>query len=121
MKVPGPSHPIAIEPSPSRVVVTFGGQVVADSARALSLREGAYPTIHYIPREDVDMALLERSEHHTHCPYKGDAAYYSIRTKCRAAENAVWTYETPYAAVAAIKDHLAFYASRVDSIEERPS
>ena len=121
MKVPGPDHPIAIAPNPKRVVVTLGGRVVADTRRALALREASYPAVQYIPREDADMALFERTPHSTHCPYKGDAAYYSIRSDDRRAENAVWTYEAPYQAVAAIKNHLAFYPDRVDSIEERPA
>ena len=66
------------------------------------------------------MALLARTAHKTHCPYKGDAAYYTIQVGGRAAENAVWTYEAPYPAVAAIKGHLAFYPERVDRIEEVP-
>jgi uncharacterized protein (DUF427 family) len=118
-KIPGPDHPITIEPNPSRVVVTVGGRVVADSRAALALREASYPPVLYIPRQDVEMSLLERTEHSTYCPYKGECAYYSIPTGGERSGNAVWTYEAPYGAVAAIKDHLAFYPSRVDSIEER--
>ena len=117
VKIPGPDHPISIERNSSRVVVTVAGHVVADTRDALSLREAGYATVQYIPRKDVDMALLERTEHHTYCPYKGDCAYYSIPSGGERSVNAVWTYETPYAAVAAIKDHVAFYASRVDAIE----
>jgi len=83
------------------------------------LREAAYPPVHYIPRRDVDMALLARTAHATYCPYKGECAYYSISLGGERSTNAVWTYEAPFAAVAAIKDHLAFYADRVDAIEER--
>jgi uncharacterized protein (DUF427 family) len=115
MKAPGPDHPIAIEPNPNRVVVTLGGHTVADSAKALTLRESTYPPVHYIPRADVDMAVLERTAHATHCPYKGDAAYYSIAAKGRRAENALWTYEAPYEAVVEIRDHLAFYPQKVDA------
>ena len=115
---PGPEHPITIERNPSRVVVTLGGKVIADTVDALMLREGRYPPVHYIPRKDVDMAALERTQHSTYCPYKGDASYYSIAAGGDRSVNAVWTYERPHTAVAAIRDHLAFYPDRVDSIEE---
>jgi uncharacterized protein (DUF427 family) len=117
--VPGPDHPITIEKNPARVVVTVGGRVIADSRRALSLREASYPAVQYIPREDVDMSQLQRTQHATYCPYKGDCSYYSITPGGERSVNAVWTYESPYAAVAEIKEHLAFYPNRVDSIEER--
>jgi uncharacterized protein (DUF427 family) len=120
-KVPGPDHPITIAPNPARVVVTLGGRVIADTRAALTLREASYPPVQYIPRKDVDMSLLERTSHATYCPYKGDCAYYSIPLGGVRSANAVWTYEAPFAAVAAIKDHVAFYASRVDAIEERPA
>jgi uncharacterized protein (DUF427 family) len=117
IKVPGPDHPITIEPNPKRVVVRIAGRVVADSTHALSMREASYPAVQYIPRSDVDMSLLERTDHASYCPFKGDCAYYSISAGGERAVNAVWTYEAPYAAVAQIKDHLAFYPDRVDSIE----
>jgi uncharacterized protein (DUF427 family) len=101
-----------------RVVVTVGGRVIADTREALTLHEADYPPVHYIPRKDVDMSLLERTDHATYCPYKGDCAYYSIPAGDARSTNAVWTYEAPYAAVAEIKDHLAFYPDRVDAIEE---
>jgi uncharacterized protein (DUF427 family) len=116
MRIPGPEHPISIEANPSRVVVTVGGKVIADSRNALSLREASYPAVQYIPRRDVDMTALKRSEHTTYCPYKGDAAYFSIPAGGGRSVNAVWTYETPFEAVAQIKDYLAFYAERVDEI-----
>ncbi len=119
MKIPGPDHPIAIAPNPKRVVVTFAGRVIADSRRALTMQESTYPAVQYIPREDVDMTLLERTAHGSECPYKGHANYFSINTDARTAENAIWTYETPYPAMAQIKDYVAFYPSRVDGIEER--
>jgi uncharacterized protein (DUF427 family) len=118
IKVPGPDHPITIEPNPKRVVVTVAGRVIADTKHALSLREASYPPVQYIPRKDVDMSLLARTDHATYCPFKGDCAYYSIPSGAERAVNAVWTYEAPYAAVAQIKDHLAFYPDRVDSIEQ---
>jgi uncharacterized protein (DUF427 family) len=120
VKVPGPDHPITIEPHPARVVVTAGGRVVADTRDALALREASYQPVFYITRDDVDLGELERTAHATYCPYKGDAAYYSIPAAGERGTNAVWTYEAPYDAVSAIKDRLAFYPNRVDAIEERP-
>ena len=121
MKVPGPDHPITIERNANRVRVTLNGRAVADTTRALTLREASYRPVLYIPREDADMPLLTRTDHTTHCPYKGDASYYSIQVGDRRAENAVWTYETPYPAMSAIAGYLAFYPNRVDAIEELPA
>jgi len=115
MKIPGPDHPITIERNAHRIVVVVAGRVVADTRAALS-----YPPAQYIPLKDVDTALLERTDHATYCPYKGDCAYYSIPLGGELSVNAVWTYEAPYGAAAAIKDHAAFYPDRVDTIEERP-
>ena len=120
IKIPGPDHPITIEPSTARILVSLGGQVVADTRDALVLREGKYPAVNYIPRKDVDMTLLVRTDHSSYCPFKGDASYYSIPSGGERSNNAIWTYEAPYAAVAAIKDHVAFYPDRVDSIVEQP-
>jgi uncharacterized protein (DUF427 family) len=114
MKIPGPDHPIAISATGKRVVVKARGRILGDTREALTLREASYPAVQYIPRKDADMALLVRSEHKTYCPYKGECSYYSIKD---GAANAVWSYESPYDAVAAIKDHLAFYPDRVDAIE----
>jgi uncharacterized protein (DUF427 family) len=116
MKTPGPDHPISVEANPSRVVVTVGGKVIADSRDALTLREASYPAVQYIPRRDVDMAALTPSKHTSYCPYKGEASYYDIPTGGARSLNAVWTYETPFEAMAQIKDHLAFYPDRVDEI-----
>lgn len=118
MKIPGPDHPITIAPNPGRVRVVFNGRVVADTGRALTLREASLPAVHYIPREDVDMALLSRTAHASYCPYKGDAAYYSLNVDGCTSENAVWTYEAPYPSVAEIKAYLAFYPRRVDRIDD---
>lgn len=118
VKSPGPDHPITIEPNGRRVVVKAAGRVVADTLDALTLREANYPPVLYIPRRDVDMASLERTDHATYCPYKGDCSYYSIPAGGERSRNAVWTYEEPYPAVAAIKGHLAFYPDRVEAIEE---
>ena len=119
IKIPGPDHPMAIERNPNRVVVRVAGRVVADTTEALTLREASYPAVQYVPRKDVNMMLLERTEHATYCPYKGDCAYFSIPLGGDRSTNAVWTYEAPYEAVSPIKDHLAFYPDRVDAIEER--
>src|SRR5271163_2674348 len=121
MKIPGPDHPITIERNPARIVVFVAGRIVADTREALTLHEAAYPAVQYIPRKDVDMALLQRTDHATYCPYKGDCSYYSIPLGKERSVNAVWTYEAPYAAVGAIRDYLAFYPDRVDAIEERPA
>jgi len=118
IKIPGPDHPISVEHNPARIVVKLGGKVIADTHDALTLREASYPPVQYIPRKDVDMALLARTDHSTHCPYKGDASYYSIVPGGDRSKNAIWTYETPNPAVSEIKDHMAFYPDRVDSIEE---
>ena len=118
MKVPGPDHPIKIEPNPARVTVSVAGRIVADTQRALTMQEASYRPVQYIPRQDVDMTLLEPSEHQSYCPYKGDCTYYSIPLGGQRSVNAVWIYEAPYDAVAAIKDHVAFYPDRVDAIEE---
>jgi uncharacterized protein (DUF427 family) len=120
IKIPGPNHPITIERSLKRIVVSIGGTVLADSRDALILREAGYPPVQYIPREDVNMALLERSPHATYCPYKGDCAYFGIPLGGERGINAVWTYEAPYEAVVAIRNRLAFYPEGVDAIEERP-
>jgi uncharacterized protein (DUF427 family) len=120
MKTPDASHPISIAPAGHRVRITHGGRVIADSRRALALKEASYPVVHYIPREDVDMTALSRTNHTTHCPYKGDAAYYSIATDGGTSDNAIWTYEAPFDAVREISGHLAFYRQRVDTIELLP-
>jgi uncharacterized protein (DUF427 family) len=117
IKLPGPDHPISIEPNPGRVVVSVAGRVIADTRKALTLCEAHYPAVQYIPRKDVDMTLLSRTGRTTYCPYKGDASYFSISVGGERSIDAVWTYEAPYAAVAVIKDHLAFYPDRVDAIE----
>jgi uncharacterized protein (DUF427 family) len=108
-----------VEPTPGLVVVMVAGRVVADTHAALTLREASYPPVQYIPREDTDMTMLARADHATYCPYKGTCAYFSIPAGGDRSANAVWTYEAPYQAVAAIRDHLAFYPDRVDRIELR--
>jgi uncharacterized protein (DUF427 family) len=113
-KIPGPDHPITIEPTGTRVVARVGAQIIADSTRALTLREADYPPVQYIPIDDVDQALLTASATVTYCPYKGDAFYHSITVADRVLADAVWSYREPYKAVADIAGHLAFYTDRVD-------
>jgi len=110
-------HPIRVVPNPKRVRASRKGRVVADTARALTLFEASYPGVQYVLASDVDMTLLKRSSHKTHCPYKGEASYYSIVTADGEAENAVWTYESPFPAAAKIAGYLAFDVSRVDLFE----
>ena len=119
MRIPGPDHPITIEPTPGRVIVQVAGKILADTCKALTLREATYPAVQYIPRDDIDMLLLERSEHRTYCPYKGDCSYYSIPVGGERSVNAAWTYEQAYPSVAAIGGHMAFYPNRVERIEVR--
>jgi uncharacterized protein (DUF427 family) len=119
VKLPGPDHPISIQRNPARVVVSAADRVVADTGNALTLREADYPAVQYIPREDVDFSQLERTDHATYCPYKGECSYYSVPAGGEKSVNAVWTYEDPYPAVAQIKGHVAFYPDRVDEIAEQ--
>ena len=119
-KLPGPDHPITIEPTRGRVRVLVAGHVVADSGKALTLREASYPAVQYIPRQDVEMGLLERTDHATYCPYKGDCSYFSIPVGGERSVNAVWTYEAPFESVSVIAGHVAFYPERVDAVELDP-
>jgi len=109
---------ITIEPNPNRVIVRLDGAIIADSTRALVMRAPGTPDQQYIPREDVDMAQLSRTTHATHCPYKGDASYFTLAVDGRVSENAAWSYEAPYPVMAEIRECLAFYPSRVEGIEE---
>jgi uncharacterized protein (DUF427 family) len=117
MKLPGPDHPITITPNPRRVRVTAGDIVIAETTKALTLKEAKYPAVQYVPRQDANMALLERTDRVTHCPYKGDASYYSVKANGQTLDNAIWTYETPFPAMTEISGHLAFYPDKV-KIEE---
>lgn len=117
MKLPGPDHPITITANPKRVRVSVGGVVIADTAHALTLKEASYPPVHYIPRGDASLELMARTNRVTHCPYKGDANYYSVVADGKTIENSTWTYETPFPAMAEISGHLAFYPDKV-RIEE---
>jgi len=113
MKLPGPDHPIAITRNPKRVRVMSGNVVIADTTNALTLKEASYPAVQYVPRADANMALLTRTDRTTHCPYKGDASYFSINADGRTLENSIWTYETPFPAMTEIAGHLAFYPDKV--------
>jgi uncharacterized protein (DUF427 family) len=115
---PGTDHPITVTPNPARVIVTRGGQVVADTRAALTLQEASYPPVQYVPRADADPALLQRTDHETYCPYKGEASYFTLTAGDAPAENAVWTYEHPHEAVAGIREYLAFYPNQVEIREE---
>jgi len=113
MKIPGPDHPITITANPGRVRVLAGGKVIADTTRALALKEATYPVVQYIPREDVDQSFLTRTTRSTHCPYKGDASYFTVQAGDSTVENAVWSYETPFPAMHEITGYLAFYPHKV--------
>jgi uncharacterized protein (DUF427 family) len=117
IKIPGPDHPITITLTKDRVTVSVNGKRVADTREALTLKEAAYPPVLYVPRKDVDMTQLLPTAQQTYCPYKGECSYFSIPAGGERSVNAVWTYETPYAAVSEIRQHLAFYPDRVDAIE----
>lgn len=117
MKEPGPDHPIAIEPNTRHVSVRFHGKKIAETDRAMTLREADYPRVEYVPREDANMQFFEKTTHSTHCPYKGDASYFTLHADGERSENAVWSYERPYPPAAAIESFLAFYPDQV-SIEE---
>jgi uncharacterized protein (DUF427 family) len=117
IRIPSPDHPITISPVAGKVRVTVAGRTVAESGQALQLEEKGHPPVYYLPRNDADMSLLVGTKHYTYCPYKGDCTYYSVPIGGSNSENAVWTYEKPHEAVAAIQEYLAFYPSRVDAIE----
>jgi uncharacterized protein (DUF427 family) len=116
-KTPGPDHPIRIMPEARHITVSVAGNVVADTRSAMVLQEAGYPVVHYIPRADVRMELLEKTQLRTYCPYKGDCSYYSIVAGGARSANAIWSYEHPYPAVARIEGYMAFYRERVDLID----
>jgi uncharacterized protein (DUF427 family) len=118
MTQPNPDHPITITPNPHRIRVVLGGFIVAETTRSLTLKEATLPPVAYIPREDVQMDLLEKTDHGTHCPYKGEASYYTVTAGGLVRENAVWSYEAPKPGVKEIEGYVAFYPNKVDAIEE---
>jgi uncharacterized protein (DUF427 family) len=109
-----PEHRITTRPADMRVQVKVNGEVIADTRDAIELKEASYPVVYYVPRRDVKMDRLVRTSHTTYCPFKGHASYFSLAD---GPENAVWSYEQPYDEVAVIKDLLAFYPDKVDSIK----
>jgi uncharacterized protein (DUF427 family) len=109
MKTPGPNHPITISPTGAQVRVLFDQHPLAASDKALSLKEADYPVVQYLPREDIEMGYMTKTAHHTTCPYKGEASYFTIFYDGQLLENAAWSYETPYPAMEAIKEMIAFY------------
>ncbi len=115
-----PDHRVDLMPESRRVRVVFGGVTVADSTAALRVEETSHGPVHYLPEKDVRVDLMHRTDHHTRCPYKGEASYWTIevpdRGGVRRAENAVWGYPTPYDEVTGIAGYYAFYPNRVDSI-----
>ncbi|MBB3456926.1 uncharacterized protein (DUF427 family) [Rhizobium sp. BK313] len=117
VKIPGPDHPITIENKQAHITVSVAGKVIADTREALSLKEASYPAVIYVPRKDVDMSALKKTDHATYCPYKGDCSYYSIPVGGERSVNAIWTYENPYASVSQIKDYMAFYPDRIDAMK----
>jgi uncharacterized protein (DUF427 family) len=114
MKTIGPDHPITVTPAKTRWRAFFNGHVIADSADALVLQEADYPPVVYFPRKDVAMEYTARTDRSTHCPYKGDASYYTIRMDSEIAENAIWSYEAPFDQMSAINGRLAFYTDKIE-------
>jgi uncharacterized protein (DUF427 family) len=114
IKTPGPDHPITIEPSADRVTVRAGGRTLAESSSTLILREAGYPPVRYIPLADLERSQLRSSSTTTYCPYKGVASYFSITLDVAGGDDAIWLYDHPYPAVEPIRNHVAFYADRVE-------
>ena len=117
MKTPGPDHPITITAGAGRMRVRFDDHVIADTAKALTLQEASYAPVTYFPRDDVETGYLSRTSTVSHCPYKGDATYYSVRLDGRLVEDAAWSYESPYPAMEQIRGHLAFYPDKLEVYE----
>ena len=112
---PTANHPITVEPTGKHVTVRINGEVVAETDNALTLQESTYPAVQYIPRSDVVQTVLTSSDTTTYCPFKGDASYYTVTTAAGdTVDDAIWTYEQPYPAVADIAGHVAFYADKAD-------
>ena len=112
---PSAGHPITIEPTKGRVQVRVNGELIADTTAALELQEATLPAVQYIPIGDVAQDKLTRTDTSTYCPFKGDASYYSVTTAAgQTVADAIWTYEQPYPAVAAIAGHVAFYPNKAE-------
>jgi uncharacterized protein (DUF427 family) len=112
-----PEHRVDLVPETQRVRVTFAGTVIADSTAALRVEETGHGPVHYLPAKDVRLELLQPTEHHTYCPFKGDCSYWTIEAGGKRAENAVWAYQAPYDEATGLANHYAFYKSRVDNID----
>jgi uncharacterized protein (DUF427 family) len=117
MKIPGPDHPITLEAASRRARAAFLGHVIADTDDAIILREASYPPVYYFPKNDVEMSFFAKTEHRTHCPYKGDASYWTAMIDGQVAENVAWSYEDPFPSAMAIRDMIAFYPDRVEVYE----
>ena len=117
MKIPGPDHPITVETSRRRVRAKFEGHVIADTDNALILREASYPPVYYFPKDHIEMGFFGRTDHSTHCPYKGDASYWTLTMDGDVAENVAWSYEEPFPSVEGIRGRLAFYPNKVEVYE----
>jgi uncharacterized protein (DUF427 family) len=120
MKLPSPDHPITLAPAAGRMRVKAGGHMIADSCDVVLLKEASYPEVAYFPRADVEMGFLSKTDRSTHCPYKGDASYFTLHIGGAVKENAVWSYEDPYPAMQQIKDFLAFYPNQVEILAVDP-
>jgi uncharacterized protein (DUF427 family) len=108
-------HRVWTEPNERRVRVFVAGEAVADSSRTIYLFETGHLPVYYFPRADVRSDLLEPTDHGTHCPYKGDASYYTVVVGDRRVENAIWGYPDPLASIPQIADYVAFYWDKADA------
>jgi uncharacterized protein (DUF427 family) len=114
---PTDAHPITVAPTGKHVTVRVNGEVVAETDDALTLQESTYPAVQYIPASDVKQSVLRDSDTQTYCPYKGDASYHHVVTGAGdIVEDAIWTYQSPYPAVAQIAGHVAFYPDKADVV-----
>ncbi|WP_119460364.1 DUF427 domain-containing protein [Rhodospirillaceae bacterium SYSU D60014] len=124
-KAPGfkkhPGYRVDLLREGKRVRVLFNGVAVADSADVLTVKETGHAPVFYFPREDVRMDLLTPTSHRTHCPFKGDASYWTLTADGKTSENAVWSYLAPYDETAGVRDRLAFYIHKMDEIVVEPS
>ena len=110
-----PEYRMEFEPSPRRVSVVFNGVTVADSRRGMVLRETRLEPVYYLPVEDVRMDLMRRTDYHSHCPFKGNASYWTLTVGEQTADNVLWGYEDPLPEAAALKGYVAFYRNRMDA------
>jgi uncharacterized protein (DUF427 family) len=113
-----PRHRVVASPADGHVQIRFKGDIIADTREAIRLDETfeghvLAPVLYYIPRKDVRMEQLVRTSHQTYCPFKGQASYYSLKD---GPENAVWSYEQPYDEMLMLKEHLAFYPDKVETV-----